>query len=36
LAVEHLHYSKKVRDLLIENGLGNVKIFAGGIIPPPM
>jgi len=23
-----------VRGLLAENGLGNVKIFAGGIIPP--
>ncbi len=34
LGGEHLHYSKKVRELLKENGLENVKIFAGGIIPP--
>ena len=34
LGGEHLHYSRKVRDLLAENGVENVKIFAGGIIPP--
>ena len=34
LGGEHLHYSKRVRELLKANGLENVKIFAGGIIPP--
>ena len=34
LGGEHLHYARKVQSMLNENGLGNVKIFAGGIIPP--
>jgi methylmalonyl-CoA mutase C-terminal domain/subunit len=34
LAGEHLHYSGKVLELLKENGLDEVKVFAGGIIPP--
>ena len=31
---EHLHYTEKLIGLLRENGLSNVKVFAGGIIPP--
>jgi methylmalonyl-CoA mutase C-terminal domain/subunit len=34
LGGEHLHYAKKLLDLFRENGLENVKLFAGGIIPP--
>ena len=34
LGGEHLHYAGKLLRLLRENGLDNVKIFAGGIIPP--
>ncbi len=34
LAGEHLHYSAKVLDLLKESGLDDMKVFAGGIIPP--
>jgi methylmalonyl-CoA mutase C-terminal domain/subunit len=31
---EHLHYSAKLLQLFRENGLENVKLVAGGIIPP--
>jgi len=31
---EHLHYSAKLLELFRENGLENVKLIAGGIIPP--
>jgi methylmalonyl-CoA mutase, C-terminal domain len=34
LGGEHLHYAEKVLGLLRENDLENVKVFAGGIIPP--
>ena len=34
LGGEHLHYAKEVLRLLQENDLENVKVFAGGIIPP--
>ena len=34
LGGEHLHYAKKLLDMFRENGLENVKLFAGGIIPP--
>jgi methylmalonyl-CoA mutase C-terminal domain/subunit len=34
LGGEHLHYAGKLLGMLRENSLGNVKIFAGGIIPP--
>lgn len=34
LGGEHLYYAEKLIELLRENGLSNVKIFAGGIIPP--
>jgi methylmalonyl-CoA mutase C-terminal domain/subunit len=34
LGGEHLHYAGKLLGMLRENGLENVKIFAGGIIPP--
>jgi methylmalonyl-CoA mutase, C-terminal domain len=34
LGGEHLHYTAKLIGMLKENGLGNVKLFAGGIIPP--
>ncbi len=34
LGGDHLHYSEKLLNLLRENGLGHVKVFAGGIIPP--
>jgi methylmalonyl-CoA mutase C-terminal domain/subunit len=34
LGGEHLHYAEKLIKLLGENDLSNVKIFAGGIIPP--
>jgi methylmalonyl-CoA mutase C-terminal domain/subunit len=34
LGGEHLHYAEKLIRLLRENGLSNVKVFAGGIIPP--
>jgi methylmalonyl-CoA mutase C-terminal domain/subunit len=34
LGGEHLHYAGKILDLLRVNKLGNVKMFAGGIIPP--
>ncbi len=34
LGGEHLHYAEKMLKLLRENGLGNVRVFAGGIIPP--
>jgi len=33
LGGEHLHYAEKLIRLLRENGLSNIKIFAGGIIP---
>ena len=31
---EHLHYSARLLDLFRENGLENVKLVVGGIIPP--
>jgi methylmalonyl-CoA mutase C-terminal domain/subunit len=31
---EHLHYSARLLELFKENGLANVKLVAGGIIPP--
>ena len=34
LGGEHLHYSAKLLELFKANGVGNVKLFAGGIIPP--
>jgi len=34
LGGEHLHYSKKILSMLREHGLENVKVFAGGIVPP--
>lgn len=34
LGGEHLHYSKKLLELFEENGLKDVKLVAGGIIPP--
>ncbi len=34
LGGEHLHYAGKVLSMLREHGLDNVKVFAGGIIPP--
>jgi methylmalonyl-CoA mutase, C-terminal domain len=34
LGGEHIHYARKLLDLFRENGLENVKLFAGGIIPP--
>jgi len=34
LGGEHLHYSAKLLDLFRANGIGNIKLFAGGIIPP--
>ena len=34
LGGEHLHYAGKLLGLLRENNMGNVKVFAGGIIPP--
>jgi methylmalonyl-CoA mutase cobalamin-binding domain/chain len=34
LGGEHLHYSAKLLELFRENGLTNVKLLAGGIIPP--
>jgi methylmalonyl-CoA mutase, C-terminal domain len=34
LGGEHLHYSQKLLELFKENGLTNVKLVAGGIIPP--
>lgn len=34
LGGEHLHYARKVLALLKENGLENVKVLAGGVIPP--
>lgn len=34
LGGEHLHYSAKLLDLFRANGVENVKLFAGGIIPP--
>ena len=34
LGGEHLHYAKKLIDLFGANGLGDVKLVAGGIIPP--
>lgn len=34
LGGEHLHYAKKLLDLFRGNGLENVKLFTGGIIPP--
>ena len=34
LGGEHLHYSAKLLDLFKTGGVGNVKFFAGGIIPP--
>lgn len=34
LGGEHLHYSARILGLLRENGLGDVVVFAGGIIPP--
>ena len=34
LGGEHLHYAKKLMELFSANGLGDVKLVAGGIIPP--
>jgi methylmalonyl-CoA mutase C-terminal domain/subunit len=34
LGGEHLHYTEKILALLREKELGDVKVFAGGIIPP--
>jgi methylmalonyl-CoA mutase C-terminal domain/subunit len=34
LGGEHLHYAGKILGMLRENGLGNVKVFVGGIVPP--
>ncbi len=34
LGGEHLHYSRKILGLLREHSLGDVAVFAGGIIPP--
>jgi methylmalonyl-CoA mutase C-terminal domain/subunit len=34
LGGEHLHYAGKILSMLREQSLENVKIFAGGIIPP--
>jgi methylmalonyl-CoA mutase C-terminal domain/subunit len=34
LGGEHLYYAEKLIRLLRENSLANVKVFAGGIIPP--
>jgi methylmalonyl-CoA mutase, C-terminal domain len=34
LGGEHLHYAGKLLSMLREQSLENVKIFAGGIIPP--
>jgi methylmalonyl-CoA mutase, C-terminal domain len=34
LGGEHLHYAGKLLELFRANDLGNVKLFAGGIIPP--
>jgi methylmalonyl-CoA mutase C-terminal domain/subunit len=34
LGGEHLHYSRKLLDLFRENDLKDVKLIAGGIIPP--
>jgi methylmalonyl-CoA mutase C-terminal domain/subunit len=34
LGGEHLHYSARMLELLRGNGCGDVRIFAGGIIPP--
>ena len=34
LGGEHLHYARKLLDLFRESGLADVKLFAGGIIPP--
>ena len=34
LGGEHLHYSRKLLNLFRENDLTNVKLIAGGIIPP--
>jgi methylmalonyl-CoA mutase cobalamin-binding domain/chain len=34
LGGEHLHYAAKLLSMLREQGLENVKVFAGGIIPP--
>jgi methylmalonyl-CoA mutase, C-terminal domain len=34
LGGEHLHYAGKLLSMLREQGLENVKVFAGGIIPP--
>jgi methylmalonyl-CoA mutase C-terminal domain/subunit len=31
---EHLHYAGRLLELFRENGLANVKLVAGGIIPP--
>jgi methylmalonyl-CoA mutase C-terminal domain/subunit len=33
LGGEHLHYAQELLGLLRENDLGNVRVFAGGIIP---
>lgn len=34
LGGEHLHYSRKILSLLKEHGLDEVRLIAGGIIPP--
>jgi methylmalonyl-CoA mutase C-terminal domain/subunit len=34
LGGEHLHYAGKLLELFRARDLGNVKLFAGGIIPP--
>ena len=34
LGGEHLHYSRKLLDLFRQNDLKEVKLIAGGIIPP--
>ncbi len=34
LGGEHLHYAGKIIELLRENDLKEVRVFAGGIIPP--
>jgi len=34
LGGEHLHYAGAMIEMLRQHGLGHVKVFAGGIIPP--
>jgi methylmalonyl-CoA mutase C-terminal domain/subunit len=34
LGGEHLHYARKILELLRQNDLQEVRVFAGGIIPP--